>query len=236
MKRNTGNNIGLGIFVSGGLALFVIGIYFIGERRQLFSNTFQVSTVFKNINGLQVGATVRFSGIDVGIVNNITQTTDTTVKVDVQIDERTRKFIKKDAKASIGSDGLMGNKLLLIAPGTSSQPVIQNHDFIAASSPIDLDDVMVKLKTTGDNAYNIVADMATITHNIRAGKGTIGMLFTDTVFAQNLAGTLINVKQGAKGFERNMDAASHTFLLKGFFKKTEKKTEKKEEPKKASNQ
>ncbi len=185
----------------------------------------------KNINGLHVGDNVRFSGIDVGIVNNIAQTTDTTVKVDVQIDESTRKFIKKDARASIGSDGLMGNKLLIIAPGTSGQPVIQNRDFIQATSPIDMDDVLARLKTTGDNAYNIVADLSVITHNIRSGKGTIGMLFTDTVFAQNLSGTLVNVKQGAKGFERNMDAASHSFLLKGLIKKSEKKSEKKESSK-----
>ncbi|HXB12605.1 MAG TPA: MCE family protein, partial [Bacteroidia bacterium] len=136
---------------------------------------------------------------------------------------------------SIGSDGLMGNKLLIIAPGTSGQPVVQNHDFIQASSPIDMDNVIDKLKITGDNAYNMVADLAIITHNIRTGKGTIGMLFSDSVFAQNLSGTLVNVKQGAKGFERNMDAASHSFLLRGLLKKTEKKTDKKGEPPKATN-
>jgi phospholipid/cholesterol/gamma-HCH transport system substrate-binding protein len=88
MKKNTGNKIGLGIFVSVGLALFIVGIYFIGERQQLFRNTFQLSAVFKDVSGLQPGNNVRFSGINVGIVSNITQATDTSVRVDMQIDEQ----------------------------------------------------------------------------------------------------------------------------------------------------
>ncbi len=221
MKKNTGNKIGLGAFVTTGLLLFVIGIYFIGQRQQLFRETFQISAIFKNVNGLQPGNNVRFSGINVGIVNNITQTTDTTVRVDMQIDERTRKFIKKNAKASIGTDGLMGNKIVLIAPGTSSEKGIQNDDFIEAAIPINMDDVLLKLKTTEDNASNITSDLAVIMKNIRMGKGTIGMLFMDTVFAQNLGVAVVNVKQGSQGFKQNMDAASKSFLLKGLLKKKE---------------
>jgi phospholipid/cholesterol/gamma-HCH transport system substrate-binding protein len=117
MKKQTGNKVRLGIFVSASILLFIVGIYFIGKRQQLFSSTFHVSGIFSDISGLQVGNNVRFSGINVGVIENIQQITDTTVKVDMIIEETSKKFIKKNAKAIIGSDGLMGNKLILIIPG-----------------------------------------------------------------------------------------------------------------------
>jgi len=226
MKKNTGNRIGLGIFVSVALVLFVVAIYFIGERQQLFKNTFEVNAVFKNVEGLQVGNNVRFSGINIGIVNNITQISDTSVKVELQIDKSTQKFIKRDATASIGSDGLMGNKIIIIAPGTGTEAVIQNNSYIRSIAPIDMDEVFASLKTTSDNAASITTDLASIAKNIRNGKGTIGMLFTDTVFAHNLGGAIVNIKQGAKGFKQNMDAAGNSFLLKRLVKKEKNKEEK----------
>jgi len=222
MNKNAGSKIGLGVFVSIGLVLFVVAIYFIGERQQLFRNTFDINAVFKNVQGLQIGNNVRFSGIDVGIVNNIAQVTDTTVKVELQIEKSSQKFIKRDAKASIGSDGLMGNKIILIAPGTSNESEIQDNNYIQTIAPIDLDEVFASLKTTSDNAASITTDLASIAKNIKDGKGTIGMLFTDTVFARNLGGAVVNIKQGAKGFKQNMDAAGKSFLLKGLIKKNKK--------------
>ena len=115
MEKKTGHKIKLGIFVSISIALFISGIYFIGQRQQLFGSTFRISGIFKDISGLQIGNNVRFSGINVGIIENIQQITDSTVRVDMMIEEHSRKFIKKNAKAIIGSDGLMGNKILIIS-------------------------------------------------------------------------------------------------------------------------
>ncbi len=67
MKKDTSNKIRLGIFISLGIAVFIVGIYFIGERQQLFRSTFRVSGVFKDVAGLQAGSNVRFSGINVGL-------------------------------------------------------------------------------------------------------------------------------------------------------------------------
>lgn len=225
MQKSTGNKIRLGLFVSIGMTLFIIGIYLIGKRQQLFSNTFHISSVFKNINGLQVGNNVRFSGINVGIIDNIEQITDTTVRVDMQINEDTRLFIKKNAKAIIGSDGLMGSKIVSIIPGTAGKQIISNNDVIASVQAVDMDEILLTIKVTSDNAANITADLATIMKNIKEGKGTIGKLFMDTVFAKNIDDALINVKQGAGGFKKNMDAASNNILLRGFTKKKNNETE-----------
>lgn len=219
MQNTLKTNLRLGIFVSIGLLLFIIGIYAIGQRQQLFGSTFRVSGIFKDINGLQIGNNVRFSGLTVGIIEDIEQITDTSVRVDMVINENSRKFIKKNAKAFIGSEGLMGNKIVLIVPVFGCKDVIAHNDVLETARQVNIDDILIKLKVTSDNAATITDDMAAIFHNIRRGKGTVGKLFMDSVFAQNLDKSLVNIKDGTGGFKKNMDAASHNVLLRGFFKK-----------------
>jgi phospholipid/cholesterol/gamma-HCH transport system substrate-binding protein len=59
--------------------------------------------------------------------------------------------------------------------------------------------------------------------NIREGKGTIGKLFLDSSFAQNLDKALVNIKQGAGGFKENMTAAKSNFFLRGYYNRKEKR-------------
>lgn len=222
MKNNKANHIRLGIFVSLGLVLLISGIYFIGKKQQLFSNTFQVSGIFSDISGLQIGNNVRFSGINVGVIENIQLISDTSVRVDFVIDEDVRKFIKKDARAYIGTDGLMGNKILMILPGNPDSKIIENNDVIETAYTASMDDIM-------ENLYSITTNLSAIMENIYAGRGTIGKLFMDTLFAKNIDQTIVTIKQGAGGFKKNMDAASDNILLRGFFKKKDK--DKKEDKK-----
>ncbi len=228
MKAAAKNNgLKLGVFVSITIALFIVIIYFVGKRQQLFSSTFRVSGLFFDIGGLQVGNNVRFSGINVGVVENITQVTDSTVCVDMLIVEDTRKFIKKDAVAIIGSDGLMGSKLVMIIQGAPGKEVMDENDTIGTVQSVSLDDILLSLKITSDNAANITGHLAVIMHNIREGKGTIGKLLMDSVLAENVGKALVNIKQGAAGFKQNMDAAGHSFLLRGYIKKKETEKNKK---------
>lgn len=227
MQNTSGNKMRLGIFVSVGVSLFIVGIYFIGKKQQLFNSTFHVSSVFKDISGLNAGNNVRFSGINVGIIENIQQITDTTVRVDMQIDESARKFIKKNAKAVIGSDGLMGNRILILTPGTAGQAPLADNDVIETTQAVTIDDILVKLKVTGDNAATITNDLAIIMQNVREGKGTIGRLMMDTVLAKNVGAAMVNIKQAAGGLNQNMNAASHNILLRGYFKHKKSKEEKK---------
>ncbi|MEO6302666.1 MAG: MlaD family protein [Bacteroidia bacterium] len=222
MEKKTGNTIKLGVFVTLGILFFILGIYFVGQKQKLFSNVFTVSGVFKNVSGLQVGNNVRFSGINVGTVEDIEIINDTSVRVDMIIDESTHRFIKKDARAVIGSEGLMGNKTINITHGTSGQKPIDDNGIIITDQPVDTDEIMAKLKTTSDNAASITGDLAVIMQNVSHGKGTIGKLFMDTVMANTLNQTITNLKKGTKGFEENMDAAGHSFLLRGALKRAKK--------------
>jgi phospholipid/cholesterol/gamma-HCH transport system substrate-binding protein len=230
MQKHNEHKMRLGIFVSIGLTLFIIGIYFIGDKQQLFNKTFQISGVFRDVSGLQVGNNVRFSGINIGVIESIEIVSDSAVRVNFNIDDKARKYIKKDAKITIGSDGLMGNKVAIIIPGAKSKLEIENNDIIVAAVPVSMDEILYNLKVTSSNAAYITDDLASIMNNIRSGKGTIGKLFMDTLFAKNIDQTLLNIRQGTGGFKKNMDAASHNILLRGFFKK--KKEDKSKDDKK----
>lgn len=232
MKNESGSKLKLGIFVSLALTLFIVGIYFIGERQQLFSSTFHVSGIFKDISGLQIGNNVRFSGINVGVIEDIEQITDSTVKVDMQIDEGSRKFIKKNANAIIGSDGLMGNRIVIITPGAGSTKELADDDFIKTAQAVSMDEILSKLKVTVDNAASITDNLSEVMENIKQGKGTIGKLLMDSTMAKDVSAALVNIKQGAGGFKQNMNAASKNVLLRGYFKKKKNSNNEKEEKKK----
>ena len=206
-----------------GIALFLLGIYYIGETKKLFSTTFRLTELFNDVDGLQVGNNIRFAGINVGTVEAIEIITDSTVQVDIILYIKTQKFIKKDAKAIIGSDGLMGNKILNVSPGTEGYAIVVNNDMIGTTIPISLDQILLKLKTTTDNSALITNDLASIIGNIRSGKGTIGKLFMDTVFAENLDKTIVNVKQGKKVLNKTWMLLKAVSFLKDFLKRKLKK-------------
>ena len=216
MKKDAGNTIRLGVFISLGVAILILGIYFIGERQQIFRRTFRVSGVFKDVAGLQEGNNVRFSGINVGTVDNIRIVSDSSVRVEILIGEGTRRFIKKDAVASIGSEGLMGNKILIINPGTGGQKDIEDNDSVGTVQPINLDDLFTSLKTTIDNTNDITNDLARITGNIQAGKGTIGKLLMNQSDAQKFDSILVNLKEGSSDFRKLTEKAKKSWLLWGF--------------------
>jgi phospholipid/cholesterol/gamma-HCH transport system substrate-binding protein len=227
MKKKAGNTIRLGIFVSISAALFIAGIYFIGQKQQLFNNTFHVSAVFKDISGLQLGNNIRFSGINVGVVEDIEQITDSTVRVNMLIESHTKKFIKKNAKAIISSDGLMGDKIVLIVPGTAGKEEISDNDVIETAKQINMDDILPKIKVTADNTAIVSDQLAQILLKINSGNGTMGRLLRDSAIAENINQTIVNLKKSAKGIDENVQAAKHNFLFKGYFNRKAREEAKK---------
>jgi phospholipid/cholesterol/gamma-HCH transport system substrate-binding protein len=211
MEKGIKNKIRLGIFITVGIIILILGIYFVGERQQLFRNTFRVTGIFKDVAGLQAGSAVRFSGINVGAVEKIGIVSDTSVKVEILIDDNARQFIKKDAVASIGSDGLMGNKILIINPGTGGKPMIEDHDNIGTIQPVNMDDIINSLKTTIDNTSNITNDLSKIASNIQSGNGTIGRFLMDKSMAQNIDSAVVNLKQGTAELKVVMTEAKNSF-------------------------
>ena len=214
--------IRLGLFIAGGLALFVFAIFIIGKQKNLFDPVFKLIATFHNVSGLQVGNNIRFTGINVGIVDNITIINDSTVQVDMLIKKDVQQFIKSDCEVAIGSEGLIGDRLLIITHGSVDAPLAKEGQLLASSEPVETDAIMASLEVTAGNAEIISEQLAEIIFNINNGKGTIGKLIQDSTIAENLSQTMMHVNTSSQGLEENMEAAKHNFLLRGYFTKKEK--------------
>jgi len=194
MKNTNSQKLRLGLFVITGTVLFIIGVYLIGQRENMFKKTFTISAFFQNVNGLQNGNNVRYSGIDIGTVKDITMVNDSTIKVDMTIDEKMIIHIKKDAIATIGSDGLVGNMILNIVPGNGHANIISNGDTIESYSKIGADDILSTLSVSSENAAILTSDLLKITTAMIKGKGTVGLLLNDTIMAKDLKQSVTNLK------------------------------------------
>ncbi|MBV5315171.1 MAG: MCE family protein [Prolixibacteraceae bacterium] len=222
----------LGLFVAGGLALFVLAIFIIGKQKNLFDPVFKLTTTFYNVSGLQVGNNIRFSGITIGTVDNILIINDSTVKVDMLIRKEVKQFIKSDSEVAVGSEGLIGDRLLIISQGSFEAPLVREGEQLGSVEPVETDAIMLSLKVTAENAEVITQELAEIMVKINGGEGTLGRLIQDTTIARNIDQTIINLKKSSKGLDENMEAAKHNFLLKGFFNKKARAAEKKAEEEK----
>lgn len=202
MNKDNGSNWKLGMFVIVGIILFIITIYFVGKQQNLFGSTFYLKSQFKNVSGLKVGNNVRFSGINVGTIDEIELVTDSSVVVVLIIQKDVQKYIKTDATASIGSDGLMGDKVMTISPGSYSNKIIKDNAFIKSKSAVEMEDLMKSVKTSVDNAGIITAELAKFTASMNNGDGTLSRLMNDKALANSLNKTLVNLETSTNEFSK----------------------------------
>jgi phospholipid/cholesterol/gamma-HCH transport system substrate-binding protein len=205
MEKTTSEKIRLGLFVIIGLSFFVVAIYFIGSKQQMFGKTDHLSAVFNNVGGLQLGNNVRFSGINIGSVREIKIINDTTINVDMQIEKSYFQYIKKDAIASIGSDGLVGSVIINIIPGKGIEANVVAGDIIKSVNRIRTDDMMSTLNVTNQNAARLTADLLKITNDINNGNGTIGVLLRDSTMSNDLKETIHNLKLTSQKTTQTID-------------------------------
>jgi phospholipid/cholesterol/gamma-HCH transport system substrate-binding protein len=327
MAKRVINNIKLGTFVLGGLLFLVILLYMIGKNRNLFGDTYVLKARFENIQGLVAGNNVRFSGIQAGTVKKVKILNDTVIEVTMIIDTKMKNIIRKNAIASIGTDGLVGNKVVNIIPDRRPAPLAAEGDMLVAKKAVSTDEMLQTLSKTNNDIAVIADNLKTTVRNInnssalwsllndktipgdikasvanirsatrkagtmadnldaivgdvKKGKGSVGAILTDTSFAINLneavrkiknigdeadvlageinklvvgiqqdvnAGkgtanallkdsvltmklnaSLENIQRGTDGFNQNMEALKHNFLLRGYFRKLEKQKKKQE--------
>lgn len=229
MDASTSQKFKTGLFTALGFAILLVAIFYIGKAKNLFGNTFNLYANFKTVNGLQSGNYVRFAGINVGTVDDIIIVNDTTVRVEMTLQNRIQPYMKKDAKASIGGDGLMGDKLVQIGPGISNE-LLKDNTQIMSVNPMEMDKVMAKVESIANSADSLAKGLTSVVGKINRGEGSLGKLLNDKSLANKLensidatTSTVKSIKKGADGFSDNMEAAKSNFLLKGFFKKKEKK-------------
>jgi phospholipid/cholesterol/gamma-HCH transport system substrate-binding protein len=208
--KEVGQQIKLGAFVLGGLALFVVAAFLIGSENNVFSRTFNISAEFKNVEGLKEGDNVWLSGVKIGTVKEVRIASEGKVIVKLSLKDRQSEFLRKDATASIGSDGLVGNKIVVIRPGTAPEPIAEN-DVINTTSPPDTQELINIAKDVGDNTKSLTKDLSVIADKISKGQGVVGELLNDGALAQELRTAVANISQTGNN-TANASAELHKML------------------------
>ncbi|MDO9276606.1 MAG: MlaD family protein [Lutibacter sp.] len=194
MKTSNTQKFSLGLFIVVTTIVLVFALYLIGNKQNLFGHTFRISAVFNNVNGLILGNNVRYSGINIGTVKNIVMINDSTICVDMVIEDKMLKHMKNNAVAAIGSDGLVGSMVINIVPGKEISEALKPGDTIKSYNKTSTTDMLETLNTTNDNAAKLTSDLLKITSAIKEGKGTIGMLIEDAEMASDVKQTVVNLK------------------------------------------
>ena len=195
MKRDTSNNIRLGIFVIAALVAFTVAVYYIGSRQNLFGATFRISSHFHNVKGLQTGNNVRYAGINVGSVVAIEIVDDSTLRVEMLLEKRVQPYLRADARAQIGTDGLVGNRVINITPGSSQGPALESGAILPSSETVETQEMLNTLETTNDNIALLSASLLETVRQVNDGEGAIGMLLRDSSLAGELRTSLIALRQ-----------------------------------------
>ncbi len=174
----------VGAFVLGGILLFGLGLFLIGDRRMLFEDNIEVYAEFSKIAGLQTGATVRVAGMDAGEVETIhvPQGPAQPFRVKMRVREDLHPLIRLDSVASIQNDGLVGNKFVQVETGTEQSPMVADRGTIKSREPFDLADVLQKMSETIETVNSMVGDVKT---SIDEAFGTLTSVATDAQSLMN---------------------------------------------------
>lgn len=197
MMKSTSRNIRVGIIVVTGLFLLIVALYMIGDTQNLFGSTIKVNTSFTNVKGLTIGNNVRYGGIDVGTVSDIKLLNDTTVQVEMTIESDAVKYIRLNALTSLGTDGLMGNRLVNIIPGEGEADYIKDGASLKTAKMLDTDEMLQTLGVTNQNVFMISESLKHITERFEADE-ELWSLLQDSVLYMNLKTTMQNLSSSSR--------------------------------------
>ena len=198
MRGEKKRSVIVGIFVFIGIAILVTGVLTLGGQQKKFIQTIHVNAVFDDIGGLQIGNNIWFSGVKIGTVRKINFYGDAQVEVEMNIDKKIIDFIRKDSKATLSSDGLIGNKIIVIYGGSTSAPVVEEGDMLESVMPLDTDKMMETLQVNNANLVQITNDLKVLTSKLAAGEGIVGAVMTDSVLADNFRSILSNLHKASQ--------------------------------------
>lgn len=190
----------MGLFILVGLAILVVMIFTLGGQKKTFVKSFPLKVIFKDVGGLAVGANIWFSGLKIGTVHTIDFYGDAKVIVTMSIDNEAQAHIHADAKAKIGTDGLIGNKIVVIYGGDSTQPQVEKNDLLRVENILSTEDMMATLQVNNKNLVEITTTFKNITKKLDTGNGTIATLLNDKSMAVKLTKTIDNLNSTSKNF------------------------------------
>lgn len=210
---NRKRSVIVGLFVVIGLVILLVGVLTIGSMKKVFSSNITVKTIFDDVNGLKAGNNIWYSGVKIGTVKSLRFLTNSQVEVMLNIEEKSQEFIRKNALAKVSTDGLIGNKIIVISGGTQKVPSIEDGDELAVAKVESTEEMLNVLSENNKNLLSITDAFKKISKNVLEGRGTVGMLLNDDRLYRDVDETLAGLKKAATNAQ-NLTASLAAYSTK----------------------
>ena len=211
-SNSTSNQVRLGLFVVAGVGCLLVILYLLGRQQNLFQRSLPVQADFRNVAGLLTGNNVRLGGITVGTVKDITILNDTTVRVAMSLNKDVQRFVRRNAVASIGTDGLVGNTIVNLTAGSGPAPAVQAGDVLPTHEQASLDAMLATLNISNKNLVGITTGLRSVTDKLNDSKALWQLLGNEQLPA-DVSRTLGNA--AAASAQLNGAAADVRLLTRG---------------------
>lgn len=146
------------------------------------------------MSGLQTGNNVTFSGVKIGTVSELHFYGNSQVAVRMKIETKVLEYIRKDAKVKIGTDGIIGNKMLIIYGGTVRAPEVEDGDTLSVDSTFSSEDMINTLQENNKNFLAITNDFKIISKRLAQGDGAVGKMLTENSVYDNINSATASLK------------------------------------------
>jgi phospholipid/cholesterol/gamma-HCH transport system substrate-binding protein len=207
MNKNTNTYLKTGFFVIAATLLFILALYKLAGKRSMFNSTIKVTAVFKNVNGLMPGNNVRLGGIDIGTVSKVSILSDTVIQADLDIQKGPFVYITSSSVASIGTDGLMGNKIVNITPGKYKGVPISEGGALQVQQQVEFDNELRTLSKSNKNLEHITENIQLITDRFSA-PNSLWSILMDTALAFQVKNTMGDIRVSGKNVRQFSEGLS----------------------------
>ncbi len=215
MRRGTPmtwEQVRVGIFLIVVLAMGTTALVLIGRSGNVFGERYQLVTLVRSAAGLVPGAEVQLAGQAVGQVDRVVlippedrPESGQAVALWLNVRVSVQSQIREDSRAQVRTQGLLGDRLIDIRPGSAGARILQDGDTLHAASSVDFDALIAEGSEAVGDLVEITSNLAELTRGVLEGEGTIGRLVTDAALYDrlvSLAGsmdTLVAVAADADG-------------------------------------
>ncbi len=198
----------LGLIVLGGVAAFMLALFVLANRTFLLSDTFRVKATFYDAGGLLPGAPVQYQGIGVGRVEYIElpEVPGAPITVGMAIREEARPLVRQDSRALIQTQGLVGNMMVVLAGGSTTEPIVAEGGTITGVDPFNFAAVTDRMFESVARFDSVTVAFTGIMGDIRSGEGTLGaFLYDDRLYEESVL-TTQETRAALRNLTREADA------------------------------
>jgi phospholipid/cholesterol/gamma-HCH transport system substrate-binding protein len=203
MKRGspiTWEQVRVGLLMLIALAILSAAVFLVGDTGNVFGRRYQLVTLVRSAAGLVPGASVQLAGQTVGQVDRIQLIAPerrppdgNAVEIWLAIDEDVREQIRTDSRAQVRTQGLLGDKLIDIAPGSAEAPVLAEGDTVPSSTSVDYDALIAQGAGAVDELLEITQNLSELTGRLLEGEGSLGRLVTDDALYERVVSLAANL-------------------------------------------